>query len=65
MRVLRWVLLVAGVLATLLGLIWIGQGTGYFPYPPSSYMINQSPWAWRGLAVAFGGVAVAAVSRRI
>ena len=48
MGILRNSLLVAGVLATLLGLIWIGQGSGYFPYPASSFMINQSPWIWRG-----------------
>jgi hypothetical protein len=57
--------LVVGVLATLLGLVWIGQGTGYFPYPASSFMIDQTPWAWRGLAVAVAGVVVVLVSRRV
>jgi len=64
-RALRWVLLVVGVLAAVLGVIWIGQGTGYFPYPPSSFMIDQTPWAWRGLGVAIGGLVVAVVSRRL
>lgn len=40
----------------LLGLVWIGQGTGWFPYPASSVMIAQTQWAWRGLAVVMGGV---------
>ncbi len=65
MRVVRWSVLVVGVLATLLGLVWIGQGTGYFPYPASSFMIDQTPWAWRGLAVAVAGVVVVLVSRRV
>jgi hypothetical protein len=30
---MRTAFLVIGIIATLLGLVWIGQGTGYFPYP--------------------------------
>jgi len=29
--------LVVGILAILIGLIWVGQGSGYFPYPASSF----------------------------
>jgi len=65
MGILRISLLVAGVLATLLGLIWIGQGSGYFPYPASSFMINQSPWIWRGAILAIAGLVAIADSRRI
>jgi hypothetical protein len=32
--------------------VWLGQGTGYFPYPERSFMIRQTPWAYRG-AVLF------------
>lgn len=64
-RNVRRILLVAGVLAALLGLIWIGQGTGIFPYPASSFMIDQSRWAWRGLAVMAAGLAAVALSRRL
>jgi len=54
-----------GALAVLLGLVWIGQGTGYFPYPASSFMIDQTPWAWRGLAVAVGGAVALVLARRM
>jgi hypothetical protein len=64
MKILRSALLVVGVLATLLGLIWIGQGSGYFPYPASSFMINETPWIYRGLILAVVGVLVIFVSRR-
>lgn len=53
-----------GVLAIILGLVWIGQGTGYFPYPASSFMIDQTPWAWRGAALAVAGVIVIILARR-
>ena len=30
---MRQALLIIGIIAALTGLVWIGQGTGYFPYP--------------------------------
>ena len=57
--------LVVGVLAVVVGLIWVGQGTGYFPYPAESFMINQMPWVYRGAGLAALGLIVVLVSRRI
>jgi hypothetical protein len=65
MRVIRIILLVVGILALLIGLVWVGQGTGYFPYPSTSFMISQMPWAYRGGVLAVVGVIVIFVSRRI
>ena len=56
MRVVKIALLVVGGLALLMGLVWIGQGTGYFPYPRSSFMISQAPWTYRGAGLAVAGV---------
>ncbi len=64
MKLVRAVLLLVGFLAMIGGLIWIGQGTGYFPYPASSFMIDQTPWAWRGLVMALIGVALVLAARR-
>jgi hypothetical protein len=65
MKSLRITLLAAGILAALIGLVWVGQGTGYFPYPSSSFMIDQMPWAYRGAAMAVLGLLAIFVSRRI
>ncbi|MFY9642033.1 MAG: hypothetical protein WCD20_14165 [Rhodomicrobium sp.] len=65
MGILRISLLAAGFLSVLLGLVWIGQGSGYFPYPASSFMIHQSPWIWRGAILAIAGLVAIAGSRRI
>jgi hypothetical protein len=65
MKSLRITLLAAGIFGVLIGLIWVGQGTGYFPYPNSSFMIDQMPWAYRGAAVAVLGLIAVFVSRRI
>jgi hypothetical protein len=62
---MRHGLLSVGIIAILVGIIWIGQGTGYFPYPRSSFMINDVAWAYYGAAVAVLGLIAIAVSRRI
>ncbi len=51
--------LAVAVLAILLGIIWIGQGSGYFPYPSSSFMINEAAWIYRGALLAAIGLAAA------
>jgi hypothetical protein len=65
MGLLKIALLVIGILAILIGVIWIGQGTGYFPYPASSFMINAMPWAYWGAVLAVVGLIAVAVSRRM
>jgi hypothetical protein len=60
---MRTALLVVGLLAILIGLIWVGQGTGYFPYPASSFMIDAMPWAYRGAVLAVLGLVAVVVSR--
>ena len=60
----RSVLLIIGSLMVLLGLVWIGQGSGYFPYPAESFMINQTPWIYWGLLLAAAGIVVIILARR-
>jgi uncharacterized membrane protein len=62
---LRTILFVAGILLLLLGIVWVGQGTGYFPYPSYSFMISDMGWAYRGLGIAVIGIIVILLSRRI
>jgi hypothetical protein len=55
---------VLGTLLVLVGLVWIGQGSGYFPYPAESFMIDQTPWIYWGALVAAAGAVVIALARR-
>ena len=64
MKVVRVSLIVLGALLALIGLVWIGQGSGYFPYPASSFMIDQRPWMLRGAIVAVVGLVVIFAARR-
>jgi uncharacterized membrane protein len=53
---MRIALLIVGVLALAVGLLWIGQGTGYVAWPRSSFMISQIQWAYYGAALAVVGL---------
>lgn len=64
MRLTRLALMALGCLMVLLGLIWIGQGSGYFPYPAESFMINQTPWIYWGILLAIAGLIVFWIARR-
>jgi hypothetical protein len=64
-QMVRASLLAIGALAVVAGVIFMGQGSGYFPYPPSSFMIDESVWIWRGLAIAVAGAFLVALSRRV
>jgi hypothetical protein len=57
-------LLIVGILALLMGLVWIGQGTGYFPYPAASFMVRQIQWAYYGAGLAAIGLIVIFASRK-
>ena len=53
---MRRFLLIAGLFALAIGLLWIGQGTGTFPWPRSSFMINQLQWAGYGAVLGAIGL---------
>jgi hypothetical protein len=57
-------LLIAGSALILVGAVWIGQGTGYFPYPASSFMIDDSRWAYSGGVTLVLGLLLLAFARR-
>lgn len=63
--VIRAILAIAGVLMLLMGLLWIGQGTGLVMWPKSSFMLHQVRWAFNGALLAnFGLLQLYIVRRR-
>ena len=53
---MRWVLRVVGVILSLMGLLWIGQGLGYVG---GSFMTGQAEWVRNGaIALLVGLVAL-------
>ena len=61
---MRTLLTLIGLIAVFMGLLWIGQGTGYVHWPASSFMINQTQWAGYGAALAALGLILIWQSRR-
>jgi hypothetical protein len=57
-------LTIIGVVLLLMGLVFMGQGSGYFPYPASSFMISESRWIYYGGAIAAAGLVLIVFARR-
>jgi hypothetical protein len=61
---MRTMILLVGILALAIGLLWVGQGTGTIAWPQSSFMIRQIQWAYYGACLAIVGVVLIWRSRR-
>ena len=57
-------LTILGVLAVLMGLLWIGQGLGLIMWPAESFMLAERQWAVNGATLALFGVLLIWLSRR-
>ena len=57
----RNVLRVVGVVALVVGAVWVGQGLGYLP---GSFMTGVRLWFWVGLACVLGGLGLLLLTRR-
>ena len=53
---MRRSLLILGLIALAVGLLWIGQGTGIVAWPQTSFMINQIEWAGYGAVLGAVGL---------
>jgi hypothetical protein len=65
MAVVRILMLVLGVLAILFGLLFTLQGLGIVHWPRSSFMLDDTSWAWRGGIMVIGGALMAWYGRRL
>ena len=61
---MKTLLLIVGIAALLMGLLWLGQGLGYIHWPASSFMLDQRPWATRGAILAVVGIVLIVLARR-
>ena len=58
------ILRIFGILALLMGLLWMGQGAGIIMWPASSFMLAQQEWILRGGLLALAGVGALFLARR-
>lgn len=52
---------VVGIIAVVVGAVWVGQGLGYLP---GSFMSGDRTWFWVGAACVLAGLALLVTSRR-
>ncbi len=57
-------LIIVGVILLLSGLVFMGQGSRYFPYPAESFMVGASQWIYYGGGIAAVGVLLLVMARR-
>jgi hypothetical protein len=62
---MRVPLTVIGIVLLLAGLVFVGQGSGYFPYPAESFMIGETRWVQYGAAIAVAGLVILLAARRV
>ena len=60
---MQTLLTIVGIVALIAGLVFMGQGSGYFPYPASSHMISQTRWIYYGGGIALVGLILLIVAR--
>ncbi|MFZ5532310.1 MAG: hypothetical protein ACOY5H_02065 [Pseudomonadota bacterium] len=58
---MRAAIRIIGILALLLGIWWILQGTGFAPV---GFMANQMPWAYRGMGLVVTGTVLLLFARQ-
>lgn len=61
---IRRLVTIIGAIAILMGLLWMVQGSGLFPYPEASFMIDQQPWIVNGALLALAGLAAICAARQ-
>ena len=64
MNALRALVQVIGILAVLMGLLWVGQGLGLIMWPAESFMLAERQWAINGAILAAVGAVLVSLSRR-
>jgi hypothetical protein len=61
---MQTLLTLIGLTLLLAGLVFMGQGSGYFPYPASSFMVSQTRWIYYGGGIAVVGLLLIIFARR-
>lgn len=61
---MKGLLTTIGVILLLSGLVFMGQGSRYFPYPAKSFMIGAPQWIYYGGGIAVVGVLLLVIAWR-
>jgi hypothetical protein len=62
---MKGLLIVVGIILLLAGLVFMGQGSRYFPYPAESFMVGASQWIYYGGGIAAVGIIILVIAWRL
>jgi len=62
---MKSLLTIAGVTLLLAGLVFMGQGSRYFPYPAESFMVGTQQWIYYGGGIAAVGIVLLVIAWRL
>jgi len=61
---MKTLLTIVGIILLAMGFLWMGQGSGYVPWPAESFMISQIQWVYYGGVTAAVGLLLVIIARR-
>lgn len=61
---MKSLLTIIGVVLLLAGVVFMGQGSRYFPYPAESFMVGASQWVYYGGGIAIVGLVLLVIAWR-
>lgn len=62
---MKGLLAAVGIILLLAGLVFMGQGSRYFPYPAESFMVGASQWIYYGGGIAAVGIVILVIASRL
>jgi hypothetical protein len=62
---MKGLLTAVGIILLLAGIVFMGQGSRYFPYPAESFMVGASQWIYYGGGIAAIGIVILVIASRL
>lgn len=62
---MKTLLATVGIILLLSGLVFMGQGSRFFPYPTESFMVGASQWISYGGGIAAVGIVLLIMAWRL
>jgi hypothetical protein len=60
---MQTLLTLIGIIVLLAGIVFMGQGSGYFPFPAESFMVRETRWVYYGAAIPVVGLLIIILAR--
>lgn len=61
---MRMPMTMLGIICLAVGLLWMGQGSGYIRWPAESFMIDETAWIYCGGVTGAAGLLIISFARR-